>query len=555
MDEQIQLNSIISDGNILDIDVQNTTSSYIKVVGVGGAGTNAVNHMFEKGINGVDLFVCNTDATNLKASPVANKISIGKLGAGNDPQRGQKAAEENADKISSIFDENTRMLFVTAGMGGGTGTGASPIVAQLAKQVELPENDEKILVVGVVTLPFSFEGRKRRMQAEEGIKKLRDIVDCIIIVNTDKLRERGKMTLKDAFSMADDVLFTAVKGISEIMTNTGYIQVDFRDVQSVMKNSGVALMGFGMAEGENRALEAIKAATASDLLNDNDISKTKDILLTISSSESTFELDELDAITEYLRDQTSDEINMIWGITYDESLGNKLSITLIATGFEANNDMYTPRKRTVIEIPTPEDTQKDTEQKPSQTETQQRQNNPLFAGGEDMTVKTNEEKPNQKEQPKPQETTNKGETVVIVLDEDMNPIQQSSIEKGTTSVPISDINIRPKENTVEKPETCTTSLPDGSNSGGLKKMVATWTPLQQIANETMGERLARIKKMQDAMSTPEGLEAIINAHPCEENEYNILQNYSASRPKTSLGLDSTGGLSIRNNSAIDAQVD
>ncbi len=560
MDEQIQLNSIIGDGNILDIDVQSSVSSYIKVVGVGGAGTNAVNHMFEKGIKGVDLFVCNTDATNLSASPVGNKISIGKLGAGNDPQRGQQAAEENADRISSIFDPNTRMLFVTAGMGGGTGTGASPVVAKLAKQIDLPEDGEKILVVGVVTLPFSFEGRKRRTQAEEGIKKLKEIVDCIIIVSTDKLRERGKMSFKEAFSLADDVLFTAVKGISEIMTNTGYVQVDFRDVQSVMKNSGVALMGLGIAEGENRALEAIKAATASDLLNDNDISQTKDVLLTISCSEKDFTMEELEVITDYLEEQTNKDINTIWGVTFDESLGNKLSITLIATGFEAKQEIYTPGDRTPGGIiPTPEEASKKAET--TVVQTAKKQETPLHAGADDMIIKiVDEDKPKEQEQPKQTESY-KQEKKTIVLDENMNPVDTST-ERTHALAPITSVSVHheePRLNTVvEKEITQSTIVAETPiETGALADIVSqtTWSPQSVTTNTMEEERVARIKRIRDMMTTTEGLESIINSHPSMENDYNISQNFSSPRPKSSLGIDSSGDLSFRNNSAIDAQVD
>ncbi len=560
MDEQIQLNSIIGDGNILDIDVQSSVSSYIKVVGVGGAGTNAVNHMFEKGIKGVDLFVCNTDATNLSASPVGNKISIGKLGAGNDPQRGQQAAEENADRISSIFDPNTRMLFVTAGMGGGTGTGASPVVAKLAKQIDLLEDGEKILVVGVVTLPFSFEGRKRRTQAEEGIKKLKEIVDCIIIVSTDKLRERGKMSFKEAFSLADDVLFTAVKGISEIMTNTGYVQVDFRDVQSVMKNSGVALMGLGIAEGENRALEAIKAATASDLLNDNDISQTKDVLLTISCSEKDFTMEELEVITDYLEEQTNKDINTIWGVTFDESLGNKLSITLIATGFEAKQEIYTPGDRTPGGIiPSPEEASKKAET--TVVQTAKKQETPLHAGADDMIIKiVDEDKPKEQEQPKQTESY-KQEKKTIVLDENMNPVDTST-ERTHALAPITSVSVHheePRLNTVvEKEITQSTIVAETPiETGALADIVSqtTWSPQSVTTNTMEEERVARIKRIRDMMTTTEGLESIINSHPSMENDYNISQNFSSPRPKSSLGIDSSGDLSFRNNSAIDAQVD
>ena len=338
----------MSDFDFFDVTPEEQ-SSYIKVIGVGGAGTNAVNHMFRQGITGVDFIVCNTDKQSLDASPVNTKIKLGDkdLGAGNDPAVGQKAAIAASDRIKTVLSNNTHMLFIAAGMGGGTGTGASPEIAKIAKEIEVDDGNDEILVVAVVTIPFSFEGKKRREQATLGIENLRKVVDSIIIVNTDKLKGRGTMLMSNAFALADYVLLTAAKGISEIMTANAYIHVDFRDVQSVMQHSGVALMGSGIGEGEDRAYEAIKAATTSDLLNDNDLKQTKNILLYVSfSSDEKFQLqmDELETITNYIEELTSPDVDKIWGYGYDDSLEGKIAITLVATGFESKT-IYNPITR------------------------------------------------------------------------------------------------------------------------------------------------------------------------------------------------------------------
>lgn len=338
---------------VLQFEAPKDNSNYIKVIGVGGGGTNAVNHMFNEGIKGVDFIVCNTDAKSLNASPIQNRIKIGKdgLGAGNKPSVGEAAALAAEDKIKAALI-NTQMLFITAGMGGGTGTGAAPIIAKYAKEIEFfndegEKTDDKILVVAIVTLPLAFEGNKRKLQAEEGIKKLKEIVDSIIIVNTDKIRSKGNIPIPKMFPMADNVLLTASKGIAEIITiENSYIHVDFRDVQEVMTNSGVALMGIGSAYGSGveRAEEAIQIAASSDLLNDCDISGTKNILLYITTSpeeEYAMTYDEQEAIADYIKKQTNCEPDIIWGIGFDESFKDRLDITLIATGFEAR-DIYNP---------------------------------------------------------------------------------------------------------------------------------------------------------------------------------------------------------------------
>ena len=313
-------------------------SSYIKVIGVGGGGGNAVNHMYDKGIEGVDFIVCNTDMKALNASPVPNKIPLGDLGlgAGNKPERAKKAAEVKEADIREALSHNTQMLFITAGMGGGTGTGAAPVIAEIAKSIDL-DNDEnkKILVVAIVTRPFSFEGSRRRAQAEAGIEELRKHVDSIIVINNDKLRSKGNFGLSTAFGMADDVLLTAAKGIAEIITESAYVNRDFQDVNTVMEHSGTALMGTGSGRGENRAHDAIEAATTSELLDDSDISGAKNVLLYFSySNEHELTMDEMSEITDYVLDKTNGTADIIWGAGPDESLADELKVILIATGFE-----------------------------------------------------------------------------------------------------------------------------------------------------------------------------------------------------------------------------
>lgn len=329
---------MIQENSGFQFDAPKYESSYIKVIGVGGGGTNAVNHMYTHGIEGVDFIVCNTDDKSLDSSPVPTKIKLGKngLGAGNIPSVAREKALEVSELLKEHLSKNTQMLFITAGMGGGTGTGAAPVIAKLAKEIEIDDDVSKILVVAIVTLPFSFEGRRRRLQAEEGIAELKKHVDAILIINNDKLRDLGNMGLRDAFSKADDILLIGAKGIAEIITVKSYINIDFRDVNTVMQSSGVALMGSGIAEGEDRAMKAIQMATNSVLLNDNDIRGAKNILLYLSSGpDNEITMDEIGEITDYIRDETGNEADVIWGAGFDEKLGRNLNITLIATGFEA----------------------------------------------------------------------------------------------------------------------------------------------------------------------------------------------------------------------------
>jgi len=320
---------------MIQFDLPKERSSIIKVIGVGGGGSNAVNHMFGQQIEGVNFIICNTDAQALAQSRVANKIQLGPLltqglGAGANPDIGRQATEESLEEIKSILEVNTKMAFITAGMGGGTGTGGAPILAKICK-------DLGILTVGIVTTPFSYEGKKRQLQAEEGIHLLKDYVDTLLVISNDKLRHQfGNLKMKEAFSRADNVLATAAKCITDVINSTGQINVDFADVCTVMRSGGVAILGSAATSGSNRAQLAIEEALNSPLLNDNDIRGAKWILININSSEGDheFTMDEVEIIQHHLISQAGEDTDVILGLGYDASLGDKIGITIIATGFE-----------------------------------------------------------------------------------------------------------------------------------------------------------------------------------------------------------------------------
>ena len=319
----------------MEFDLPKNISSIIKVIGVGGGGSNAVNHMYNLGIKGVDFIVCNTDKQALDISAVPYKIQLGASltegnGAGAIPEIGKNAAIENIDEIRSVLGDNTKMVFVTAGMGGGTGTGAAPVIASIARELG-------ILTVGIVTVPFGFEGRKRRQQAELGLEEMRKAVDTLLVINNEKLREMtGNLTINNAFSKADDVLTVAAKGIAELISVTGAVNVDFNDVYTVMKDSGVAIMGSAAVEGEDRAIRCVTEALDSPLLNDNNIAGAKFVLLNITYGDKEVLMDEITEITDFIQDEAGSSADVIWGHGYDPTLGEKLSVTLIATGFNSS---------------------------------------------------------------------------------------------------------------------------------------------------------------------------------------------------------------------------
>jgi len=327
---------------MIHFDLPKEQSSIIKVIGVGGGGSNAVNHMFDQKIEGVNFIICNTDAQAIALSKVPNKIQLGPhltqgLGAGANPNIGRQATEESLEEIKRILEVNTKMAFITAGMGGGTGTGGAPIIAKICK-------DLGILTVGIVTTPFAYEGKKRLSQAQEGIELLKKNVDTLLIISNDKLRHQfGNLKMKQAFERADNVLATAAKCITDVINSTGQINVDFADVCTVMSNGGVAILGSAIAEGENRAQDAIERALTSPLLNDSDIRGAKWILININSAEGEheFTMDEVEIIQDYLLEQAGEDTDVILGLGYDSTLGSNIGITLIATGFD-RKDPFAP---------------------------------------------------------------------------------------------------------------------------------------------------------------------------------------------------------------------
>lgn len=328
---------------MIHFDLPKEKSSILKVIGVGGGGGNAVNHMFSQQIEGVNFIICNTDAQALANSDIPNRVQLGPhltqgLGAGANPDIGRQATEESLEEIRRILEVNTKMAFITAGMGGGTGTGGAPIISKICK-------DLGILTVGIVTTPFAYEGKKRQQQAEEGIKTLKQYVDTLLVISNDKLRHQfGNLKMREAFEKADNVLATAAKCITDVINSTGQINVDFADVCTVMRNGGVAILGNAAAEGENRAHRAIEEALNSPLLNDNDIRGAKWILININSAEGEHEytMDEVEVIQSYLINQAGEGTDVILGMGYDNTLGAKLGITLIATGFEHKDPFAKP---------------------------------------------------------------------------------------------------------------------------------------------------------------------------------------------------------------------
>lgn len=325
----------------MEFDIPSRDKSIIKVIGVGGGGCNAVTHMYRQGIVGVDFVLCNTDQQSLDLSPVPIKIQLGPnltdgRGAGSKPEVGKQACLESIEEIEDFLSDGTKMVFVTAGMGGGTGTGAAPIIAKTAREMGL-------LTVGIVTLPFRFEGNTRIRYAEEGLDDLKDNVDALIIVSNNKLRDIfGNLSVSDAFGHADNILTTAAKGIAEIITVAGYVNVDFEDVNTVMRDSGVAIMGTAIGEGDDRAKIAVRGALDCPLLEESDIRGAKDILLNIASGKKEITMDEIFEITEFVQEEAGNDTNLIWGNCYDENLENEICVTVIATGFERKKQEEKP---------------------------------------------------------------------------------------------------------------------------------------------------------------------------------------------------------------------
>lgn len=334
---------------LLNFGLENANSSIIKVIGVGGGGCNAVKNMFEEGIEGVNFLICNTDAQAMQNNPVETRIQLGVTltqgrGAGNMPEQGEQAAIENLDDIRSVLEINTKMVFITAGMGGGTGTGAAPVIARLARELE-------ILTIAVVTIPSQSEGRRRYEQALEGVEKLSEHVDSMLVISNEKLHKiYGNLPASKAFKKADNIITTAVKGVAEIITLHGNINIDFADVSTVMAGSKVFIMGTGYAEGPDRAMQAVLQALESPLLDSSSIRGTKDILLNIISGTEEITMGEIGEIIDYLQDEAGQDATIIWGNGCDPKLGNQISVTIIATGFDVNPNRIFQAPAEMVEL-------------------------------------------------------------------------------------------------------------------------------------------------------------------------------------------------------------
>lgn len=429
--------------SILEFDAPKEQPSYIKVIGVGGGGVNAVSHMYNKKIEGVEFIACNTDMKSLHRSPIPNKIELSKLGAGGNPEVASKFAWEKADIIREKLSHNTQMLFITAGMGGGTGTGAAPVIAEIAKEIDLSVDNEyydsdipKMLVVAVVTTPFDFEGKKKREIAEQYIQELRKHADCVLIISNEKVLDQGNFFMQDLFAQANDVLYTAVEGIAGLMTSDSLVNADFHDVNTVMANSGTALMGIGIGKGENRAYDAIEAATTSALLDDNDIAGAKKALYYITcSSEHPLDRNEFLQISHCLTSKIgTDEANIKWGMGTDDSLGEELKITLIATGFEhTNHDNANREQGPRVKVYNPDDEKKSEPvvEPVDDTEITIIKKEPEAVVEQPADVSEPVSKPAPTPAPVAEQDSNQGHVHILVLDDEMQETAEKSAAETT----------------------------------------------------------------------------------------------------------------------------
>ena len=534
-------------------------SSIIKVIGVGGGGGNAVNHMYLSGITGVDFIICNTDAQALESSPIPNKVQLGAsltegMGAGSIPEVGKNSAIENIDDIKAMLGSTTKMLFITAGMGGGTGTGASPIIAKAAKELD-------ILTVAIITTPFSFEGKRRRSQADEGMEELKKYVDSYLVISNDRLREIfGNLTLGSAFGQADDILTTAAKGIAEIITVPGYINVDFKDVRTVMKDSGVAIMGSFSAEGEERALIAVEGALASPLLKDNEIEGARYILLNISSGLREVTMDEVSIITDYIQEKAGLSADLIWGNCTDETLGDRLSVTIIATGFQTSEQRVNEeRNKKKISLLTPDEAPMVRVVEPVNSFIE-----PKTVHSYEPVLKAKEEVAqadlfgglfNRQEAKRAQDNDH---TVVrhTLAEEEKQPEQpvdngfEFEIKLAETNfvfeVPVAEVPAKPTPD--PEPEVIIVGLDDDKNDESMEEQL-----------RKSKERILRLKDLSMKLRTTNGLQELENEPAYKRKQLNLQQVQHSSESQVSrftLSNDQDGGTEIRpNNSFLHDNVD
>ena len=533
-------------------------SSIIKVIGVGGGGGNAVNHMYLSGITGVDFIICNTDAQALESSPIPNKVQLGAsltegMGAGSIPEVGKYSAIENIDDIKAMLGSTTKMLFITAGMGGGTGTGASPIIAKAAKELD-------ILTVAIITTPFSFEGKRRRLQADEGMEELKKYVDSYLVISNDRLREIfGNLTLGSAFGQADDILTTAAKGIAEIITVPGYINVDFKDVRTVMKESGVAIMGSFSAEGEDRAHQAVEGALASPLLKDSEIEGARYILLNISSGAREVTMDEVSIITDYIQEKAGLSADLIWGNCTDESLGEKLSVTIIATGFQTSEErVHEEKNKKKISLLTPEEAPLVRPIEPVNSFIQ-----PKAEPSYEPVLKTKEEVPQadlfggmfaKTEAPKYQEPDNN--IVRHTLIEEEPHVEEQKEQGYEFEVKLAEPNFV-FETPVAVVEPVRTPEPEPMPVVGLDDDKSDESMEEQLKKSK--ERILRLKDLSMKLRTTNGLQELENEPAYKRKQMQLQQVQHSSESQVSrftLSNDQDGGTEIRpNNSFLHDNVD
>ena len=503
----------------MQFELPQEESSIIKVIGVGGGGSNAVNHMFRLGIKGVDFIVCNTDKQALGKSPVPHKIQLGNsltrgLGAGAKPEVGRDSALESIDEIKDLLKDNTEMVFITAGLGGGTGTGAAPVIASIAKELG-------ILTVGIVTIPFSFEGKKRREQAEKGLEEMKKYVDTLIVIGNDKLRDiYGSLKMTEAFAHADNVLTSAAKSIAEIISLHMHVNVDFNDVKTVMQDSGVAIMGSAIASGEKRALRAVENALISPLLNDNDISGARHVLLNIMSGSDDIEMDEFGEITDFIQEAAGGTAELITGYGTDPSLGDNVSVTIIATGFNTkmNSGYEAPafQERKIVRL----DETPVAKIEPVQTTIiDEIQNNEPFVFVKD----------------EPSIITNEVEEDVNSNKEEITSTIESNIEETTTpAYTVYSLNETTEE---EIPQTFMNEINEAVNEPSKTEFVIndvtaeTEEPASKFDSNSREEqiRLAqeRIKKLKELtlkMKTPEGLAHLEKESAWQRKQVNLDNN-------------------------------
>lgn len=536
-------------------------SSIIKVIGVGGGGGNAVNHMYRQGIAGVDFIICNTDAQALEFSPIPNKVQLGAsltegMGAGSIPEVGKNSAIENIDDIKSMLGSTTKMLFITAGMGGGTGTGASPIIAQAAKELD-------ILTVAIITTPFSFEGKRRKMQAEDGLDELKKYVDSYLVISNDRLREIfGNLTLGSAFAQADDILTTAAKGIAEIITVPGYINVDFKDVRTVMKDSGVSIMGSFACEGENRALNAVEGALASPLLKDNEIEGARYILLNISSGVQEVTMDEVAIITDYIQDKAGLTADLIWGNCIDENLGEKISVTIIATGFQTTEQRAQDKKNVQkkISLLTPEEAPLVKPLEPANSFIEPRNN--IYSNEPVMKLKDDKKQNDlfgdmySGNMSRRNEDPENG-IIRHTLVEEETPVTENRQENGADF----ELKVSETDFVFEKPKSSfadpSASYQEERTEPGLDDDKSDESIEDQLKKSK--ERIMRLKDLSMKLRTTNGLQELENepAYKRKQTQLQQVQHSSESQvSRFTLSTDSEGGTEIRpNNSFLHDNVD